>query len=66
MGKSFAFCILTFPASAETESSIDNGVNISSDPPAYTVHTDLSSRIRRVNPNWNEATSDTVYDVSYS
>jgi hypothetical protein len=44
--------------------SIDNGVNISSSGTNYAVRTDLSSRIKRVNPNWNEACDDVGYDAS--
>lgn len=44
--------------------SIDNGVNISSSKPAYALRTDLSSRIKRINPNWNEPSSDEIFDVS--
>ncbi|CAD6578156.1 MAG: hypothetical protein TREMPRED_002124 [Tremellales sp. Tagirdzhanova-0007] len=49
----------------ESVDAIDNGVDLCSGPPAYSVHSDLSSRIRRVNPNWNEPTSDAVYDEKF-
>ena len=40
----------------ESIDGIDNGVNItrSDAPPAYLIKTDLSSRIGRLNPHWNE------------
>jgi len=44
--------------------SIDNGINIAEGKTNYTVRTDLSSRIKRVNPNWNEPADDATYDVS--
>ena len=42
--------------------SIDNGINIAAET-AYSQQTDLSARVRRLNPRWNEPTSDEVYDV---
>ena len=42
--------------------SIDNGINIAAET-AYSQQTDLSARVRRLNPRWNEPTSDVVYDV---
>ena len=42
---------------------IDNGINISTEKPNYALRTDLSSRIKRVNPHWNEPADDTIYDV---
>jgi len=42
--------------------SIDNGINIAAET-AYSQQTDLSARVRRLNPRWNEPTSDDVYDV---
>ena len=47
-----------------TDRSIDNGINIAEGKTNYTVRTDLSSRIKRVNPNWNEPADDATYDVS--
>ncbi|WVQ80700.1 hypothetical protein IAT38_002805 [Cryptococcus sp. DSM 104549] len=49
----------------ESVDGIDNGVNISSTPLAYTQRTDLSSRVKRLNPNWNEPTSDEIYDARF-
>ncbi|WVQ96436.1 hypothetical protein IAU59_003541 [Kwoniella sp. CBS 9459] len=49
----------------ESVDGIDNGVNISSTPLAYTQRTDLSSRVKRLNPNWNEPTSDAIYDEKF-
>ncbi|WVQ86858.1 hypothetical protein IAS59_000574 [Cryptococcus gattii] len=49
----------------ESVDGIDNGVNISSTPLAYTQRSDLSSRIKRINPNWNEPTSDEIYDQKF-
>lgn len=46
------------------ESRIDNGVNIASGTPAYAQRSDLSSRVKRLNPNWNEPADDSVFDVS--
>lgn len=42
--------------------SIDNGINIAAET-AYSQQTDLSARVRRLNPRWNESASDDVYDV---
>ncbi|WWC88465.1 uncharacterized protein L201_003376 [Kwoniella dendrophila CBS 6074] len=50
----------------ESVDGIDNGVNISSTPLAYTNRTDLSSRVRRLNPNWNEECSDSQYDEKFA
>jgi len=44
--------------------SIDNGINIAAET-AYSQQTDLSARVRRLNPRWNEPASDSVYDVSH-
>ncbi|KAK8858657.1 hypothetical protein IAR55_002886 [Kwoniella newhampshirensis] len=49
----------------ESVDGIDNGVNISSSPLAYTQRSDLSSRIKRINPNWNEPSSDAIYDEKF-
>jgi uncharacterized UPF0160 family protein len=40
----------------EAVDGIDNGVNqyVSSEPARYESHTNLSSRVGRLNPNWNE------------
>ena len=48
----------------ESVDGIDNGVNVAPGPLAYSQRTDLSSRVKRLNPNWNERTNDSVYDVS--
>jgi len=48
----------------ESVDAIDNGVNIASDP-AYTQRTDVSSRVKRLNPNWNEVATDAVYDEKF-
>ena len=48
----------------ESVDGIDNGVNVAPGPLAYSQRTDLSSRVKRLNPNWNEPTNDSVYDVS--
>jgi len=48
--------------SHELTSSIDNGINIAAET-AYSQQTDLSSRVRRLNPRWNEPAPDSVYDV---
>ncbi|KAK4683595.1 MYG1 exonuclease, partial [Tremellales sp. Uapishka_1] len=50
----------------EAVDAIDNGVNISETPLAYSNRTDLSSQVRRLNPRWNEETTDDIYDVSTS
>nr|XP_019012834.1 uncharacterized protein I206_02330 [Kwoniella pini CBS 10737]OCF51615.1 hypothetical protein I206_02330 [Kwoniella pini CBS 10737] len=50
----------------ESVDGIDNGVNISSTPLAYTQRTDLSSRVKRLNPNWNEEATDAIYDEKFS
>ncbi|WVR06402.1 hypothetical protein IAU60_003433 [Kwoniella sp. DSM 27419] len=50
----------------ESVDGIDNGVNISETPLAYTQRTDLSSRVKRLNPNWNEPTSDDTYDQQFA
>lgn len=42
--------------------SIDNGINIAAET-AYSQQTDLSARVRRLNPRWNEPAPDSVYDV---
>lgn len=39
--------------------AIDNGVPIAADP-AYSITTDLSSRISRLMPHWNEESSDEI------
>ncbi|NXD32766.1 MYG1 protein, partial [Spelaeornis formosus] len=50
----------------ESVDAIDNGVNItSSGSPNYAIRTDLSSRIKRVNPNWNEPADDATYDARF-
>ncbi|TYJ58567.1 hypothetical protein B9479_000777 [Cryptococcus floricola] len=46
----------------ESVDGIDNGVNIASGPLAYTQRTDLSSRIKRINPEWYESVNDEEYD----
>jgi len=48
------------------ERSIDNGIDISSGETNYALRTDLSSRIKRVNPNWNEPADDATFDVRLS
>ncbi|GFZ45118.1 UPF0160 protein [Saitozyma sp. JCM 24511] len=50
----------------ESVDAIDNGVNISSSKPAYALRTDLSSRIKRINPNWNEPSSDEIFDAKFA
>nr|XP_018262269.1 uncharacterized protein I303_05285 [Kwoniella dejecticola CBS 10117]OBR84427.1 hypothetical protein I303_05285 [Kwoniella dejecticola CBS 10117] len=50
----------------ESVDGIDNGVNISSTPLSYTQRTDLSSRVKRLNPNWNEEATDAIYDEKFS
>lgn len=42
---------------------IDNGINIAAGETNYALRTDLSSRIKRVNPNWNEPADDATFDV---
>ncbi|RSH84540.1 uncharacterized protein EHS24_006062 [Apiotrichum porosum] len=49
----------------ESIDAIDNGINITSGELAYNQRTDLSSRVRRVNPRWNETTNDDVYDAKF-
>ncbi|KAL1413062.1 hypothetical protein Q8F55_000811 [Vanrija albida] len=49
----------------ESIDAIDNGVNITSGELAYNQRTDLSSRVRRLNPRWNEPTSDEIYDEKF-
>ncbi|ORX37342.1 metal-dependent protein hydrolase [Kockovaella imperatae] len=46
----------------ESVDAIDNGVNIATGPTNYSVNSDLSSRVKRINPNWNESTTDETYD----
>lgn len=48
----------------ESVDAIDNGINLTDGALAYAQRTDLSSRVKRLNPNWNEPTTDEVYDVS--
>lgn len=48
----------------ESIDAIDNGINLTSGELAYNQRTDLSSRVRRINPRWNEPSSDDIYDVS--
>lgn len=43
--------------------SIDNGINQTAEQPKYAVRSDLGSRVKRLNPNWNESTTDEIYDV---
>ncbi|WRT67863.1 uncharacterized protein IL334_004837 [Kwoniella shivajii] len=50
----------------ESVDGIDNGVNISSSPVAYAQRTDLSSRVKRLNPNWNEEATDAIYDEKFT
>jgi uncharacterized UPF0160 family protein len=50
----------------ESIDAIDNGVNISDSPPKYNQRTDLSSRVRRLNPRWNEPASDDDYDAKFA
>ncbi|WWD04946.1 hypothetical protein V865_003017 [Kwoniella europaea PYCC6329] len=50
----------------ESVDGIDNGVNISSSPLSYTQRTDLSSRVKRLNPNWNEEATDAIYDEKFA
>lgn len=51
-------------ATSLTLYSIDNGVSISNGEKNYQLRTDLSARVGRLNPNWNEPADDQVYDVS--
>lgn len=46
--------------------AIDNGVNISASGTLYSVKSDLGSRVKRLNPNWNEPASEEIYDVRSS
>lgn len=50
----------------ESVDAIDNGINVSDGEPRYAVRTDLSSRVKRVNPNWNEEASDAIYDAKFA
>ncbi|KAI9634991.1 putative GAMM1 protein [Dioszegia hungarica] len=49
----------------ESVDAIDNGVNLTDGEVRYANRTDLSSRVKRLNPNWNEPTSDEVYDAKF-
>ena len=49
----------------ESIDAIDNGINISSAPLNYTNRSDLSSRVKRINPNWNEPATEAVYDAKF-
>lgn len=49
----------------ESIDAIDNGVNITSGELAYNQRTDLSSRVRRINPRWNEPSSDDILDAKF-
>lgn len=50
----------------ESIDGIDNGVNIAKGELAYAQRTDLSSRVRRLNPRWNEPSSDDVLDAKFA
>lgn len=50
----------------ESIDAIDNGVNIADGPLKYNQRTDLSSRVRRLNPRWNEPTTDDAYDTRFA
>ncbi|BEI96184.1 hypothetical protein CcaverHIS631_0111330 [Cutaneotrichosporon cavernicola] len=50
----------------ESIDAIDNGVNIADGALQYNQRTDLSSRVRRLNPRWNEPASDDVYDAKFA
>lgn len=50
----------------ESIDGIDNGVNIAQGELAYAQRTDLSSRVRRLNPRWNEPASDDDYDARFA
>ncbi|RXK36769.1 hypothetical protein M231_05930 [Tremella mesenterica] len=50
----------------ESVDGIDNGVNVAPGPLAYTVRTDLSSRVGRINPDWNEHVDDADYDARFA
>lgn len=49
----------------ESIDGIDNGVNIASGKLAYNQRTDLSSRVKRINPRWNEPSSDDILDAQF-
>ncbi|VUZ39201.1 unnamed protein product [Hymenolepis diminuta] len=38
--------------------AVDNGIDMTSVPPNYTINTDLSSRVGRYNPAWNMPNED--------
>jgi len=42
----------------EALDGIDNGINVTQEAPKYRVTTDLSSRVRYLNPAWNESNVD--------
>lgn len=46
--------------------AIDNGVPIAHAPLRYHINTDLSSRIKRLNPRWNEDACDTLRDSLFA
>lgn len=46
--------------------AIDNGVNATTEKAKYAVRTDLGSRVKRLNPEWNEPTSDEIYDTKFA
>jgi uncharacterized UPF0160 family protein len=50
----------------ESIDAIDNGINITDGELAYNQRTDLSSRVRRINPRWNEPATDTDYDAKFA
>nr|ODN99810.1 hypothetical protein L204_02250 [Cryptococcus depauperatus CBS 7855] len=49
----------------ESIDGIDNGINIAPSPLAYAQRTDLSARVKRINPNWNETATDDDYDRKF-
>ncbi|KAL7420811.1 hypothetical protein Q5752_004764 [Cryptotrichosporon argae] len=50
----------------ESVDAIDNGINIADGPLKYHNRTDLSSRVGRLNPRWNEPSTDELYDAKFA
>lgn len=46
--------------------AIDNGIAIAEGTQHYSVQTDLSSRVRRLNPRWNEEATDADRDARFA
>jgi uncharacterized UPF0160 family protein len=60
VGKSHKVWLKMYASFVEAIDGVDNGIERfqSDSPPRYQLHTDLGSRVARLNPPWNEATND--------